>query len=378
MISSIRSYIDAVKSQNAVWRTLRGIEPLCDATGEPLHSVGNSAVVFKVQYDGRIRKLRCYIRPKHSLRAIYRERYYSAELLVAGSMGRCEWADVVLEEWCEGDTLQVCIERALGDGAAMHALAMRFERFALWLLGEEWAHGDLKPDNMVVTEQGEMRLIDFDAIYSPRLEGMACEELGSRNYQHPDRGLMQCKALDDYPSALIATGLHALALEGTLTERYSIKDAMLIDTKLAVKGCDAALDEIERLFARHGDAIHYRMARLLRQPSVALPSLGELLAGSTTPPDPTDEPLEADCQGGRWGYRTAERFVIPPLYDEAFDFSEGLGAVRLGDVWHFIETTGRAVISCEGCERVKPFRNGTAVKIQAGRRITIDHSGREL
>ena len=95
MGSSIRSYIDAIINPHTEWRTLRGIEPLCDEAGRLVYSVGNSAVVFKVRYKGRLCKLRCYIRPKHSLRAIYRERFFGAELRIFDYMGKSEWADVV-------------------------------------------------------------------------------------------------------------------------------------------------------------------------------------------------------------------------------------------------------------------------------------------
>lgn len=378
MGSSIRSYIDAIINPHTEWRTLRGIEPLCDEAGRLVYSVGNSAVVFKVRYEGRLCKLRCYIRPKHSLRAIYRERFFGAELRIFDYMGKSEWADVVLEDWCDGETLQHHIEHAVGDSAEMLRLAKLFERFALWLLGENWAHGDLKPDNMVITTEGELRLIDFDAIVSPRLEGLACEELGALKYQHPQRGLMQCKAIDDYPIALIATALHAMAADVTLVERYSIQDMILVDPQDAVAGRDVALEEIERLFAHRGDAVHYRMARLLRSQSVALPELGELLSYSIAEPLENDSPLELDCKAGHWGYRTGSQWIVPPLYDEGFEFSEGVAAVRLCDVWHFIDLRGRVCFSCEGCERIKPFRNGRAIKVVAGKRIEIDHSGREL
>jgi hypothetical protein len=51
-------------------------------------------------------------------------------------------------------------------------------------------------------------------------------------------------------------------------------------------------------------------------------------------------------------------FVIPPYYDIAFDFSEGLGLVRVADVWHFIDERGCVVITCGRGREIKPFCNG--------------------
>lgn len=63
---------------------------------------------------------------------------------------------------------------------------------------------------------------------------------------------------------------------------------------------------------------------------------------------------------GRWGFRSGGRFVIPPVWDNGFDFSEGLAAVEIAGRWHFIDTAGRVVLNCPPCDAVKPFRNGTA------------------
>ena len=50
--------------------------------------------------------------------------------------------------------------------------------------------------------------------------------------------------------------------------------------------------------------------------------------------------------------------MIPPLYDLAFEFSEGLALVRVGDVWHFIDGAGEVVITCGRGKGIKPFHNG--------------------
>ena len=70
--------------------------------------------------------------------------------------------------------------------------------------------------------------------------------------------------------------------------------------------------------------------------------------------------------------------VVPPLYDNGFDFSEGLAAVLLGRTWHFIDPEGRVRISCPGCRWVKPFRNGRAQAERDGKRFEIDRSEGEF
>ena len=91
----------------------------------------------------------------------------------------------------------------------------------------------------------------------------------------------------------------------------------------------------------------------------------------------TEAPAELFVENGRWGYRTPQRTVVPPLYDSGFDFTEGLAAVLLGSTWHYIDTAGRTCLSFPGCEAVKPFRNGRAQVVRNGRRIGIDRAGTE-
>ena len=41
-------------------------------------------------------------------------------------------------------------------------LAYRFSQLAQWLIPQPFAHGDLKPDNILVREDGTLVLVDYD------------------------------------------------------------------------------------------------------------------------------------------------------------------------------------------------------------------------
>ena len=126
---------------------------------------------------------------------------------------------------------------------------------------------------------------------------------------------------------------------------------------------DPAYRETLALFEKRGMAVQYRIAQLLTAPTLRLFGLAELLA----------EAPELFVENGRWGYRTAERVVVAPLYDNGFDFTEGLAAVQLGGTWHYIDTAGRTRLSCPGCAAVKPFRGGKAQVVRNGERQEIAH-----
>lgn len=378
MITSAYRYLSSLAEPYGLTRTLGELELCRDESGVPIFSVGNSAVVFKIRHNGRIRKLRCYTRPKRNLKAIYRDRLLPSELFVYTD-GNCgEWCNVVIEDWTEGATLHGEIVRSLDNPDRLAELAGKFDTFALGLLDEEWAHGDLKPENIIVGTDGHLHAIDFDAMYRPGFTVDDCEETGTRAFQHPCRESVFGKEIDDYPIALISSAIHALALDPTLYERFERADAMMISPTQSVAGNDPALAAIEKIFAENGDAVHYRIARLLRSPRPQLFGLSEILRYGLSHVRTSEEPLLLEESHGRWGYRDSKGFVIAPLYDCGFEFSDSLAAVSIDGQWHFIDKTGRVVINCAGYDAVKPFRSGRAEKIAGGVRTVIDTDGKEI
>lgn len=382
MIYSLYQYKLSIENLHLFSRTLcdLGVVPICDEEfgGGARCRVGNSVAVFEVMYRGRHSALRVYLQPHHNLNAIYGKHLLSNELLVQSSPESYGLVDVVLCEWYEGETLQSRIEESLSKPAKLAHLSTMFEELALSLLGESWAHGDLKPENIIVTKEG-LRLIDFDAMYREGFTVEDCVEIGTAQYQHPmrDRSTFG-KSIDDYPIALITTVLAAMTLDASLGRALLRSDYFLINPHLAIEGRDDMLIRIERLFAEKGDARHLYIARMLRSKHQALPRLKSVLAMKPRLVSEADAAeLSAECCNGYWGYTCRGEFVIPPYYDLAFDFSEGLGLVRLADVWHFIDSAGRVVITCGRGRGIKPFRGGvTRMQREDGVELKIYKDGR--
>lgn len=401
---TLRQYLMSLSDPGGLTRTLGEVEVCRDATGRMCFSSGNSAVVFRIRHRGEIRSLRGYLRPQRHLREIYGERLLEKELYLYTSPTGGEWADVVIGDWIEGEDLHTAIAAAAtaGDTERLRQLSEAFDRLAAAMVADDRAHGDLKPENILVTADGQLHPIDLDASYLPCFAGESSPELGTAAYQHPARTAEDFnERLDDYPAALISTALHALRLDPTLWLRYGDTDTLLYDPRLSISRRDPALAESLARFEAQGMAVEYRMARLLYAPRPELPELGGLLAEAVRRADlnradlnragegsgggeaadgisADDKMPELFVENGRWGYRTRERVVVPPLYDNGFDFSEGLAAVLLGRTWHFIDADGCTRLSCPECESVKPFRGGRARILRHGSRLEIDPAGMEF
>ncbi len=365
---SLRQYLFSLINSKGLTRTLGEVELCRNDSGELLYTVGNTAAIFLIRHEGQKRALRCYFRPRPNLQLIYGERFLPKELYLYETPTQGMWVDVVLTDWIEGVTLDQAIRRAAmaKDQEQLTALSEQFDRFAATLLADDWAHGDLKPENILIDTQGELRLIDHDACFLPAMRGMRSPELGTASFQSPNRTVEDFdERLDDYPAALIATALHALRRDPSLYARYGQRDGLLFDPYQMAT--DEAYREAMALFTLHGDAVWYRIAEVLANQWFRHAHLATLFAFLTTgvpaPVEPDEPYPELYAEYGRWGFRTEERVVIPPIYHSGFDFSEGLAPVCVGKRWHFIDRMGRVVLHAPPCDIVKPFRDGFAVVV---------------
>ena len=375
---TLLQYLNTLNDPAGLTRTLGEIAVCRDGTGRMRYLAGNSAAVFRIEHAGAVKSLRCYMHPAPNRAAIYGDKLLRDELYVYTSPDRGEWTDVVVDDWIEGPTLDEAVARAAAarDTTRLAALSEAFDRLGASLVADDRAHGDLKPENLVVTASGELRPIDFDAAYLPEFAGMPSPELGTAAYRHPARSISDFDAsLDDYPVALISTALCALTLDPTLYDRYRHREGLLFEPQRIAS--DPALRDVLALFERRCLAARYRIARLLLSPTLRLFGLEELLRHAAATPEMPESVPELFAEHGLWGYRTPERVVVPPVYDCGFDFTEGLAAVRLGASWHYVDTCGRLAVDASAYECVKPFRRGRARVRRDGRWFEIDPAGEE-
>lgn len=360
---SIADIVDAVAFPFSVWRTLGGLTAEMH-DGRPVYVAGNAAVSFRVRYRGERKMLKCYTRTNENLKAIYGAAYRAKELCVIDMVGRHHWVDCLLMDYVEGRTLDEAICAATTEEEFV-ALAAGFDRMACELLSSERAHGDLKPENIIVRDDGSMVAIDWDNAFVPSFAGRRSPEIGTAAYQHPARTAeMFDKHVDDYSIAFISTLLHLMVVDESAAEHYrQLHEPKFLPSEfINPNGWQATskLADVLDIFARRGMAWEYRVAQMLSSATPYLSDLKRVMDFSqlTFKSDAEAVSLEYGPHGW-WGCNSGDEWIIPPLYSGGFEPTEGMALLELGAYRHFISLdSGRVVASFDRATNVGPLRNG--------------------
>lgn len=120
-------------------------------------------------------------------------------------------------DWVNGLTMGNYIRQNIHDKYALELLAYNFSRMAMWLLPQPFAHGDLKPDNIMVRPDGSLTLVDYDGMYVPSMQGEKSHELGSPDFRHPLRTENDFnERIDDFSAISILLSLRLIAYDPSL------------------------------------------------------------------------------------------------------------------------------------------------------------------
>jgi eukaryotic-like serine/threonine-protein kinase len=199
-----------------------------DSWGLPEALTGSSAVVFHAAIGAGSYALRCFTRSEASSR----ERYEAFDSYVSGQqltrhVARVEWHEdavrvrggswpVLRMEWIDGRILDQYVGYLVetGDTDALRTLARKWRELIRTLQDARFAHGDLQHGNVIIDQRGRLRLVDFDSVWIPPLQGLPSPtETGHENYQHPGRtaGAGWGPWVDTFSGLVIYLSLAALA-----------------------------------------------------------------------------------------------------------------------------------------------------------------------
>ena len=243
----ISEYKDAILYAEDNFNELSSLRPVLDSRGEPVMSSGNFAVVFKMrdERDDKEYAVKCFIKEQPGRAESYRKiadelevisssyilplRYLENELFVDSDQCSDEEFPVVVMEWVEGETLDSYVNRNIDNPYELAMLSYRFNRMAAWLLAQPFAHGDLKPDNILVRPDGSPVLVDYDGMFVPSMKGEKARETGSPDYRHPNRTDTDFNEhIDDFSIAAIALSLKAISLNPSLKSSSAPADTLFL------------------------------------------------------------------------------------------------------------------------------------------------------
>ena len=241
----ISEYVRAIQDASSNLDKLAHLVPVLDDHGEPYRSSGAFAVVFKMKDEqtGKCYALKCFTEEQEGRAEAYRQiadelefvdssyitsvKYLDKEIFVDSSCEEDEFP-VLLMDWIDGETMENYIAENYQDNYAMAMLCYRFCKMAAWLRSQPFAHGDIKPDNIMVRPDGSLTLIDYDGMFVPAMKGQKSPTIGTKDFSHPLRTVDDFdETIDDFALASIALSLKAISMNSTLLDTYGASDRLL-------------------------------------------------------------------------------------------------------------------------------------------------------
>lgn len=245
----ISEYVRAIQDASSNLDKLAHLVPVQDDHGEPYRSSGAFAVVFKMKDEqtGKCYALKCFTEEQEGRAEAYRQiadelefansayitsvKYLDKEIFVDSSCEEDEFP-VLLMDWIDGETMEDYIAENYQDNYAMAMLCYRFCKMVAWLRSQPFAHGDIKPDNIMVRPDGSLTLIDYDGMFVPAMKGQKSPTIGTKDFSHPLRTVDDFdENIDDFALASIALSLKAISLKPSLLDEYGGADRLLFSAE---------------------------------------------------------------------------------------------------------------------------------------------------
>ena len=245
----ISEYVRAIQDASNNLDELAHLVPVQDDHGEPYRSSGAFAVVFKMKDEqtGKCYALKCFTEEQEGRAEAYRQiadelefvdssyitsvKYLDKEIFVDSSCEEDEFP-VLLMDWIDGETMENYIAENYQDNYAMAMLCYRFCKMAAWLRSQQFAHGDIKPDNIMVRPDGNLTLVDYDGMFVPAMKGQKSPTIGTKDFSHPLRTVDDFnETIDDFALASIALSLKAISLRPSLLDEYGGADRLLFSVE---------------------------------------------------------------------------------------------------------------------------------------------------
>jgi len=250
MALNIEDYKKAIKYLDTRSNTLQlySFVGVKDNSSEPFCHSGNFSVVFKIQHPENkcFYAIKCFTHYIHDRKLRYQAisdflkdknipYFINYEYLENEIFIESDEYSVLKMDWIEGRTFGEVISDACTnyDIDMLQRLIIQWDNLCHALKKHQIAHGDLKHDNIIVTPDIELKLVDYDGMFVPALRGFQATETGTASYQHPSRDESWFdETLDEFSILIISLSLLALKHSPHLHKKYNM------DNTLIFKGTD--------------------------------------------------------------------------------------------------------------------------------------------
>ena len=184
-----------------------------------LSYAGGFSIVFPIDVASKTFALRCWTKGIDDAQIRYEKisDYLQQESLPwfvdfkyepEGIMVMGEKYPITRMEWVEGVSLRESIEQNLQSPHIFKVIADDFQEMVAILHKHGVSHGDLQDGNILIKQNGvdvKLKLIDYDGLFVPTLQGQPEQIVGLPEYQHPTRMVSGGQANEkvDYFSELV-------------------------------------------------------------------------------------------------------------------------------------------------------------------------------
>lgn len=220
---------------------LKGAKARINKNGNPFVYVGGFNMVFQLTHNSKKWAFRVWHVPmgENEERYLKISKYltskklpYFAEFIYdeKGLLINGELVDTIRMEWLDGMLFKEYIEKNLANSSLLVSLSDNFLKMCQDLRDNQISHGDLQEGNILVTENGDIKLVDYDSICIPEIEGQKELVTGLKGYQHPSRfkgGKASLKA-DYFSELIIYLSILSIAKKPELWEKYQVKDTQYL------------------------------------------------------------------------------------------------------------------------------------------------------
>ncbi len=301
-----QDYNEAIQSPETSFSDpeLQQGEVVCNALGIPMPRSGNFADVYEVRCPNGSRwAVKCFTREVAGLRERYQEisralqeaklpftvefTYQQEGILIRG-----QWYPILKMQWVEGLTFNDFVRQNLDKPAMLEGLLQIWGRMAQRLRAAGIAHADLQHGNVLLVPGSTanavaVKLIDYDGMFVPSLDGKPSGEVGHPSYQHPQRvreGIYSAE-VDRFPLLLIAASLRCVRVGGrALWERYDNGDNLLFrEADLKTPDESKLFRELDGLSDGKAKTLVGLVRQALAGPFDSVPLLDEVLPELAAP-----------------------------------------------------------------------------------------------